>query len=87
MNLYIDLLEKVVRNEIYLADFYDSTNIGDIETCQLVIDDLRKNNIGVLEKYPHLQDARKFADMINYTKSAKPVQNKSTGHPSIDLAY
>jgi len=30
MNLYIDLLEKVVRNEIYLADFYDSTNIGDI---------------------------------------------------------
>ncbi|AJQ93778.1 TylF/MycF/NovP-related O-methyltransferase [Gynuella sunshinyii] len=73
MNLYIELLSKVVRNEIYLSYHDQSITSQDIETCQLVISDLQKNNPVVLDTYPHLKDAKKFADIINYTKSSKPV--------------
>lgn len=58
---------------MYIEDTAASPTEKDIETCKLVANDLRSKNPSVLDAYPHLNDPKKFADIIKYTKTHRNI--------------
>ncbi len=73
MSNYIELLSKVIRNEIYHEPDSIKITSNEVNKCRTVINDLKKRCPLVLKTYPSLSDPIHFAKIISYARKDRPV--------------